>query len=137
MNPGPPSKQPSSHPAFSFSLFHRGWTSGPDVFGESVGLECSQSWAEEPASWQSLYWLGKRVCGLECWVGGEAQTPTQKVLLLLFKGRDAQPGMGRANRHSLQTPRLRLGLIPRRPAFVKGIRRGPWPMHFSYLGLCS
>lgn len=58
LEPGPPSGWPPSHPALSSSPSHRGWTSGPAVSGESVGVGCGQSRGEEEAasSWRGLCW---------------------------------------------------------------------------------
>lgn len=49
---GHPQGQPPSDPAFSFSPSHRGWTSGPDVSGASVGVGCGQSQGEEEGAHQ-------------------------------------------------------------------------------------
>lgn len=124
LHSAPPSGKPPSHLAFSFSPSHRGWTSDPDVSGASVGVGRSQSRGEEEGAHQleETVLAGERVWALECWVGGEAQTPTQKALRLLFKGRVQTPrwGWGRGDRHSLQTPRLRPRPRPHRPASLLG-----------------
>lgn len=105
LEPGPPSGWPPSHPALSSSPSHRGWTSGPAVSGESVGVGCGQSRGEEEAasSWRGLCW--ERGVSVGMLGGRKSPDPPprhprpQKVLQHLFKGRVETPSLGTGKGH--------------------------------------